>query len=598
MRHSGVFPGKTTIVTVLVLLFFNSPGFGLDSTKYISLAEIQPDMEAYCLTVYSGTTIERFELKILSVVKKASPGRSMILVKGLDERFQLSSAVHGCSGSPVFIDGRLAGALAAGWDGSLESLYLVRPIEEMLETGAAKGAELPADSSAMAAGYDYSLPINLDEFLQKNLIAIRQHQTEPRMALPLSVSLPEAVCEENREILQIMGFVPFPTSGGMLAGTDENIPLQRGGTLAAVLCGGDISMAATGTVTEIVGDQVYGFGHSFTGRGEVNFPMAAGTIHTVVAHRQSSFKFGTPGAIQGTLQFDQAAAIRGTIGQEPQTIPLKINIKRYNDPQDRVYNCFLAVDRSYTSRILMIALNGAGQMQGGLPYEHTVTYQGQIKVRGYDDPIQINNISSGDGLMLAASEMGSAVGLLLNNPFEDVEIESLNMDISIEPQDRLSSVWAADVSQLTVKPGQRVDVSVILKSRRAEEMTVPLSLDIPKELPKGVYSLLVLGPNQYQQFVSKMASQRFVAVDMPTLHTALKNVFTYRRDRMYIVMQVPSTGLVIRQHELADLPPTKMLLMQDAKRMSPVEPYNDWIENSVEIDRIVDGSVKIELTVE
>ena len=597
MRHSGVLLRKAAISAILTLFFLNPLVFGLDSSKYISVDEIRTDMEAYCLTVYSGTEIERFELEIISVVKKSSPGRSMVLVKGVDERFTHSSAVHGCSGSPVFIDGRLAGALAAGWDGSLDSLYLVRPIEDMLETGAVETADSGADGSAMMTGYDYSRPIDLDVFLQKNLEVVRQHQVEPRMSLPLAMSFPAEVCESNREAFQQMGFMPFSASGDMLAGDQSDIKLEQGGTLAAVLCGGDISMAAIGTVTEIVGDQVYGFGHSCTGRGAVNFPMAAGVIHTVVAHRASSFKFGTAGAIQGTLFFDQSASILGTIGQEPKTIPLKINVKRYNDPKDRTYNCFLAVDRNYTPRILMTALAGAGLMQGSLPYEETVTYQGKIKVQGLD-PIQIDNISSGKGLTPMASGISSAVGLLLNNPFQETVVESIEANMQITPEDRVSSVWAADLSQTTLKPGQTVSVRVTLRSRRAEETAVKLSLAIPKNLPKGKYSLQVLGPVQYQKYVSEMAPHRFRALDMATLHTALQDLLKLRQDRLHIVMQVPSTGLVLRQHELADLPPTKMLLMQDSKRLGQIEPYKNWIENSVEVDRIVDGTVKVELTVE
>lgn len=597
MEQCGVLLRKTTISALLMLFVLNSPGFGLDSSKYISVDEIKTDMEAYCLTVYSGTNIERFDLKILSVIKKSSPGRSMILVKGLDERFKISSAVHGCSGSPVFIDGRLAGALAAGWDGSLEPLYLVRPIAEMRETGSVDNPDNPANRGAMASGYDYSRPIDLDAFMRENLDLIERQQSHPRMALPLAMSFPDAVCEENRQMFQKMGFIPFSTSGDIAAGVGPDITFEQGGTLSVVLCGGDISLGAIGTVTEIDGDQVYGFGHSFMGQGATNLPMAAGFIHTVVAHRQSSFKFGTAGQVQGALLFDQAASVRGTIGQTPKTIPLKIHVKRYNDPQDRTYDCFLAVERSYTPRVLMSVLSGAGQIQGDLPDEHTVSYQGRISIRGYE-PIQIHNISSGRGLMPAAMEMGSAVGLLLNNPFEEVVIESLEADLQIGPEDRLSSVWAANLSQITAKPGQTVSVSVTLKSRRSEETTVNLSLAIPEAMPKGKYTLQVLGPAQYQQFVSQMAPQRFRAVDVPTLHDALQGVFNYRRDRLYCVMQVPATGLVIRQHELAELPPTKMLLMQDSKRIIPIEPYQNWVENSIEIDRIVDGEVKVELTVE
>lgn len=597
MEQSGVFLRITTISAVLALLFMPSLGFCLDPSKYITVDEVKTDMEAYCLTVYSGVKIERFELEILSVVKNHTAGRDMILVKGLDERFKLSGAVHGCSGSPVFIEGRLAGALAAGWDGSLEPLYFVRPIAEMHQTGSVENSDTQVNRGTMVSGYDYSQPIDLEAFLRDNLDYIEQQQSQPKMALPLAMALPDEVCEKNRQMFQKMGFIPFSTSGDIPAQVKSDMQFELGGTLALVLCGGDIPMSSIGTVTEIDGDQVYGFGHGFMGQGPVNLPMAPGFIHTVVAHRQSSFKYGTAGPVLGTLEFDHAASVRGTIGKIPPTIPLKINVKRYNDPEDRVYNCFLAIERNYTPRVLMMAITGAGQMQAEFPPEHTISYQGRIAVRGFE-PLQIQNISSGAELREAALEMSSAVGMLLNNPFEEVVIESIEIDFQIGPEDKLSNIWSAGVSQVAAKPGQTLSASVVLNSRRSEETKVDISIDIPEGLAKGKYSLLILGASQYQQFVSKMAPQRLLAVDLNTLHDALQRTFDIPRNRLYCVMQVPATGLVMRQYELADLPPTKMILMQDSKRIAPVQAYNNWIENSIGIDRIVEGTVEIELTVE
>ena len=131
-------------VLVLVSLSATVAGAELDTSRYIGLDEVRTDMEAYCLTVFKGNDIEKFPLKILSIVRNFQPGRDAILVVGTDERFIHAGTVHGCSGSPVYIDGRMAGALAAGWDGSKDPLYLVTPIEDMLRIGTAgsrKGAE-------------------------------------------------------------------------------------------------------------------------------------------------------------------------------------------------------------------------------------------------------------------------------------------------------------------------------------------------------------------------------------------------------------------------------------------------------------------------
>jgi len=397
--------------------------------------------------------------------------------------------------------------------------------------------------------------------------------------------------------LKGMGLLPVAGAAMPLGQADVTGGFEPGGILSLVLCGGDISLAATGTVTEIVGDQVYGFGHSFNGEGSVNLPIASGYVHTVVASRESSFKFASAGPVVGTLLHDQTSAVRGVIGQTPKTIPLRIEVDCYNDPQNRVYDCFLAQDRTLTPMILQVALTGAGQMQGALPFEHTVRYSGQISLNG-SDPIRINNVSSGQNLADVVMDTYSAVGLLMNNPFEEAEISGIDVTMTIEPKNMTASIWSVNVSNTRVRPGQTVSANVTLKSYRTLEEQVAMDFTVPENLAPGKYMLQIMGSQQYQAFVTKMAPQKFRAFDMRSLRRGLSDLFAFRRDRLYAVMAVPSTGIVFRRSELSNLPPTKMLLMQDAKRLMPAEPWRGWAESSLEIDKIVQGTAQIELTVE
>ncbi|RKY13988.1 MAG: hypothetical protein DRP52_01290 [Planctomycetota bacterium] len=584
-----------SFLLVLVVLAIQTVGFSLDTSKYIGIDEVHPDMEAYCLSVFSGTKVEKFGLKILSVVRGVGPGQDMILVLGTDERFRRSSAVHGCSGSSVFIDGRLAGALAAGWDGSLDALYLVRPIERMLEVGSADASISASDRTGF--GFDFSRPLDIDAYYQQSIRHLQDPANDSRMHLPLSSSLPAGVIAPYDAALKGMGFLSVGAAGLLPSRSFEEVgTYERGGVLALVLCGGDISWAATGTVTEVIGDQVYGFGHQFRGQGAVDLPMATGVVHTVVASRQSSFKLSSPGPVSGVFQFDQSSGIRGTVGRMPRTIPLRIEVDRYNDPKAREYNCYLAADQAITPMILQMVLDGAANMQGPLPLEHTIRYSGQITLKGVA-AVRIDNVSSGRQISEIGRELYSAVGLLLNNPFGKVNIDSINIKMSMAPVSTTASIWAVDVSQTTVRPGQTITASVALRSYRSQEETAAIDLKIPETLAAGTYKIQIMGGPEYQSFVSKMAPQRFIAVDLTSLETALDNRFKTRRDRLYAVMQTPASGVVIRRHELGQLPPTKMLLMQDSKRLQPLEPYKAWTENHIELDRIVDGSAEIEVTV-
>ena len=584
------------IAALVFMLIVQRAVFALDGSNYIGIDEVRPGMEGYCLSVFSGSQVEKFGLKVLSVVRGTKPGQDMILVLGTDERLEHSTAIHGCSGSPVFLDGRLAGALAAGWDGSLDALYLVRPVEDMLDVGEA--GVLGSADRMISFGFDFTEPLDIDHYYLQSIERLGWQSQASRMYLPLSSSLPAEVIERHDPALKAMGFLSVGKGGLLPSRSFEEVgSYERGGVLALVLCGGDISLAAVGTVTEVIGDQVYGFGHGFKGQGPVNLPMATGMVHTVVASRARSFKLASPGPVTGTFQFDQAGGVRGTIGQMPQAIPLRIEVNRFNDPQVRLYNCYLAVDQALTPLILQIVLDGAANMQGPLPEEHTIRYQGRITLKS-GDSLSIDNVSSGRQTSDMVREFYSASGLLLNNPFEDVEIDLVEIKMHLEPANTTASVWSVDVSQTAVRPGQTITASVVLNSYRSQKETVQIELKIPETLTSGTYKLQIMGVSEYRSFVSKSAPQKFRAVDLKSLKAALNRVFENRRDRLYAVMPIPATGVVIRQHELGQLPGTKMLLMQDSKRVLPLEPYQAWTENYIEPGRIVTGGAEIELTVE
>ena len=594
MKKRGNVPCTCLILSVFALLFACSWAAEPDLSAYISIDEVRPDMEAYCLTVFSGMEIERFPLKVLSVVRGVEPGQDMILVIGTDERFQHAGTVHGCSGSPVYIDGRLAGALAAGWDGSLDSLYLVRPIKDMLNVGSVETAQ--NTGAGMVLHYNLSGPLDLADIYRQATEQMQSWDPGQRMLLPLVSSLPPQVCESLSEPLGHLGFLPVSGLAAMPTAQDAG-QLERGGVLAIPLCSGDISLAATGTVTEVIGDQVYGFGHNFTGSGPVSFPMSAGIVHSVVAGRSRSFKLATPGPVLGTLEFDQSSAVRGTVGKTPALIPLTIRVERFNDPVTKTYHCQIVNDRVYTPLIAQVVVNGAALMQGSLPAEHTIRYQGQIcvKDRGI---IAINNISSGRRTAEVEQDVFSITSLLLNNPFEPMDIESIDLTMAMTPVSTLADVWSIDVSNTRVKPGETVSASIVLKSFRSEELRTEIDFQVPTDLPEGTYKLQILGDSNYQRFMVTMAPQRFRALDADTLMAGLQRVAAFRNDRLHAVMAVPASGVVLGKHELGQLPQTKMLLMQDAKRMQSVEAYKAWAENELVLDKIVQGAAEIELTVE
>jgi hypothetical protein len=595
----------TAVIFVSVILSIASTGFGaeIDKTKYITFDEIKPGMDAYCLTVIKGTKIEKFPLKVLSLIEHFRPGRNAILVTGVDETFQKIGAVRGCSGSPVYIDGRMAGALAAGYAYAKDPIYLVTPIEDMLSIGTAPGSlEQTRQTNMQTLNIDFSAPVDLAKIYEQVMGDLQNIKNTSGQTRPMALvtSLPENVCNDLTGLFSPYGLLPV--SGGAITSSDADTdttgkPYQPGGVISVPLLSGDLSMSAMGTVTEVVGDTVYGFGHNFLGYGKVNFPMAAGKIHTVVASRQMSFKLGQSGPVNGTLVFDQATGILGKIGQMPHLIDLRITVDRFNDTQKRVYDCKMAYNRLYTPALIQAAIAGAGSLTGTLPSDHTVSYRIKVRVDGVE-PIVFNNISSGTDYSEVISQTVGTVSLFMNNPYKLVDIKSVEVEMDITAVNNRAIISSIEVSDTKLKAGQSVDINAILQSNRAPKKLYTSTIKLPDDLKPGKYSIFVTGGYNYEGLLRKLALYRFTARSLPTLVDAINTIAGIRQDKLYFILQLPSGGVTVQQERLPYLPGTKTMLLSNKKRTADIRPLNHWIENSITVGKAVLGSREIKITVE
>ena len=303
---------------------FCQAGQQLDKTRYITIDEVRPGMEAYCLTCYKGTEVEKFALEVLDVVRNVMPGRDAILVLGTDERFIHTGPVGGCSGSPVYIDGRLAGALAFAWLYSKDPLYGVTPIEEMLRVREDNLSKQHVGQMGFA--FDFSAPLDFAQIdRQITTSRVPKKNTRPGLtSLPcplITSGLPAEVCDQLNALVEPFGLMAVAGLGGSrTTNTTKNVwepndvKLVPGACLVVPLVTGDIAMEVIGTVTEVEGDKVYGFGHSFLGYGPVDLPMATGQVHTVVPSVRRSFKYASAIEIVGALTTDESTAVLGQMG--------------------------------------------------------------------------------------------------------------------------------------------------------------------------------------------------------------------------------------------------------------------------------------------
>jgi hypothetical protein len=582
-----------------------------DSDRYIGLDEIKPGMEAYCLTEYGVAGIEKFGMEVVDVIRDINPSsgpgsKDAILVKGTDECFMHTGPVAGCSGSPVYIDGRLAGALAFTWTYAKDPLYGATPIAEMLAVGRGGRANISEQQAGRVdLGIDFTAPIDFAEVerqLSVSSFKIGNRKSKILNCLPcplVTSGLPAEVCEQLGSIVEPFGLMVV-AGGSSSAARETQRELAPGAALAVPMVSGDISMSTSGTVTEVVGEKVYAFGHFLLGYGQVDLPMAAAKVHTVVSNVASSFKLTSVLDTIGAVTTDEAAGIVGQIGLEAKTIPLTIRVDRYNDTQKRLYNCRLVNNRLLTPFYLRMVIAGAAFQLGDLPLEHMIEYKVNIVIPMAvgTQSIAFENVSSGMGLNEVVMECYSTIGLLMNNPYGVVDVESIDIDMRIIPKSVVSRIWSVDLSDSKVRAGQSIRIGAVLESVLAGKKQYQWDLKIPEDLAEGKYELTICGQRDYEQFLVKAVPHRFVAQNLPGLIEALNNSLQIDRDKLYCLLALPSGGVIIETSELPDLPATRALLMQDAKRALRIRPYAHWLEQSLKTNQVVIDKKVLQITVE
>jgi hypothetical protein len=203
------------------------------------------------------------------------------------------------------------------------------------------------------------------------------------------------------------------------------------------------------------------------------------------------------------------------------------------------------------------------------------------------EPVTFEKVSTSKGLTEILRECTVPVAILMNNPYRSVAIESIEMEVRIAPKNVVSHIWSVDLSDSTVKAGEEIEIGVIVESFLSGKRKYHGSLKIPDELAPGKYDLIVCGGYEYLQFLRKASPYRFVAQNLPGLIEAINNILQIRRDRLYCLLVLPPGGVTVEKAELPDLPATKALILQDAKRTLAAQPYQRWAEKNFHTGTVV-----------
>ena len=471
-----------TLLAALALL----SGASLPAASRIyAVDDIRPGMKAEGKTVFEGDRLDSFTAHIIGVVRNViGPQRTLILARLEGGPLATTGVIAGMSGSPVYIDGKLVGAVSYSLGSfSKEAIAGITPIGEMIDAAAldTPRRRLAAVQAPRGAGVDDPLAqvreafASLRPFVDSPLDAQLLGGTLPRfasagamlrpIATPLGLTgFSASTVAPIEAMFHAAGFLPAMT-GAAPAGADVAArPLRPGDPVGITMVSGDVEIGATGTVTEVDGDAVYAFGHPFYNLGPTAFPMTRAYVLTVLPSLQASMKITSTGAVIGTIRQDRATTVAGKLGPGPAVIPVTLNLSA--EGATRTFRMQVAHDQLFTPLMTYLSivetLTSYQRQMGASTY----AIKGRAVIKGRGE-VTFDDLFTGDQApMGAANAVMGPLNTLMRNVHEDVQFERITLDVAASEEARTAVLERVTVDAATVKPGQVVPVTLHARTYR------------------------------------------------------------------------------------------------------------------------------------
>jgi hypothetical protein len=465
--------------------------------EILSADRLVAGMKGYGLSdLGDGKGVQRFDVEILGIVKRFAPGQDMILGRVSGAGLEKSGIIAGMSGSPIYVDNKLIGALAYGWPFAKDPICGITPIQSMLDIRKAPPTPPVPIAGAAATTASFISAFRDGKFtaaLDALLSPFRPAAADAMSPLPLPVSFsgtgtPGRLAERFASAMGAMA-VPSGGSARPLSAAPGPAALVPGSAIATVLLSGDMDIAATGTVTWVEGSSVLAFGHPFLSMGPVDMPMADAEVLTILPSVYRSFKFAATGNVLGSISQDRSSGILGSFGSHASMVPIRVRLSSDDIPTQTFH--FEVVHNAMLTPILAaMAIDNVLTTIEKRTGERTLVWKSSISTP--DRVIPWQTVFTG---LAAREEAVASLALLTNylmaNEFQDLTITGL--DVDIRHSDRLQSARIVNVEadRGKVRPGETVPVRVDLVDFRGSSRRVPLEVHIPPDTPPGPVTVFI-----------------------------------------------------------------------------------------------------------
>jgi hypothetical protein len=538
----------------------------------IPLAEVRAGMKGYGLTVFQGTNPERFDIRVIGVLHNFLPKQDVILIQSDDPRLLHSGIVAGMSGSPIYIEGRLAGALAYGWHFAKDPIAGVTPIEVMQQ-------ELKRPLRGRAAT-PFAEAKNDPQFRPEgqrsleDVIASRDREREradggrgllarlplpprlldggePRLqraSVPLSLAgFGASTFSELSEALAPYHVVPLQAGGGARKDATGPTHFEDGGSIAVELIRGDVSASGTGTVTHVDGSKVLAFGHPMFNVGEIYLPIATAEVHTFLSALSTSFKLASPLKEIGTLLQDRQSCILGDTSQRADMIPVAVTVGGPNRPE-QTFHAEVVRHRFLTPMLAAGVISNAAQTSASDVADATITVRSNLAVRGYPPLELTDHLYSPDGVSprtLAGMSGLRAISDILFNPFSPANLDKIDVRVDVDYKADVAEIVGVSLASDELEPGSRPSLYVSLRPYNGKEFTQTIPFDVPRQLAGQQVKVVVTAGNLAKPDLAQPES-------LPGLIDNLRKSYPARA--LVVSLETPDEGVTLRGSVIPDLP--------------------------------------------
>jgi hypothetical protein len=558
----------------------------VNGPELFPLEDLRPGMKGTARTVFSGTETQEFGVEILGVLPGfPGPRQSAIIAKLSGANVEKTGVFAGMSGSPVYVDGKIVGAIAFSFPFSKEPIAGITPIKQMIElfdkgAGNVAPKEPRVVSFAQLAGTDWKpnlpkpavSPVSLLTPVAAGspLLPLLGQQMTP-IATPLVFS---GITQESLSMfapqLVASGLLPVSGVGGSAAITPlaevNGNTFPPGSSISVQLVRGDYSLAAAGTVTLRDGDRIYAFGHPFLSLGASDMPMTESSVVTVISNMNNSFKLSVPGRMVGAISQDRASGIFGLLRQAPKMIPVKVNLHTSRE-RTETYSYEVANDSFLTPLLLNITLYNTITSSERVLGDSTITVKGEIKVKGQDAIKVDRRFSANNSPIMAAGSIAAPVSALLTSGFDNVLLDGITLDISSSENKYAGTLERITLDRTEVRRGEKIEVQAYVRTESGKQFVQRIPVQIPEDAALGQLLVFVGDGGALQE---GSPAKSFVPQDLGQLVRAINTV--KKSDRLYVKLFRITPGAVIGTSELPSLPPSMVATLNSERTSGGYTP--------------------------